>query len=309
MKFFLFIFLVLHGLLVDGSVSKCEQTARDQAAKKIKECKSIAIRNNERRGAQLIRNFRTQIQEFETEKRTRMRNVCEKAKTIYEPTSNGLISEIPPNWGCQIDETMQKVWMKLREQRHNIDNSSEAFNIVLVGRSGAGKSYFGNALLGILEPGKREGVPFPVYDDLYVTRNVYAQNGKLFGGLYDKELGLTKSLSINVFDTPGFSDANIENIRKNKLLISSAIKHQIHMIIYLVGPRFDANIQLSLQMLNEWIAGHMWRNLVVLKGRTSFEPSAVDTRSQNGNTMSKLKDNSKIVEYVSTRSDRLNAWT
>ena len=37
MKFFLFIFLVLHGLLVDGYlVSKCEQTARDQAAKKIK---------------------------------------------------------------------------------------------------------------------------------------------------------------------------------------------------------------------------------------------------------------------------------
>ena len=77
---------------------------------------------------------------------------------------------------------------------------------------------------------------------LSVTQNVYAQNGKLFGGLYDKELGLTKSLSINVFDTPGFSDANIENIRKNKLLIASAIKHQIHMIIFLVGPRFDANM-------------------------------------------------------------------
>ena len=67
-----------------------------------------------------------------------MRDICEKAKAIYEP--NGLISEIPPRWGCQIDETMQKVLMKLRAQRHNIDNSPEAFNIVLVGQTGAGKA-------------------------------------------------------------------------------------------------------------------------------------------------------------------------
>ena len=80
----------------------------------------------------------TFLRKFETEKRTRMHDICEKAKTIYEP--NGLISEIPPRWGCQIDETMQKVLMKLRAQRHNIDNSPEAFNIVLVGRTGAGKA-------------------------------------------------------------------------------------------------------------------------------------------------------------------------
>ena len=63
-----------------------------------------------------------------------------------------------------------------------------------------------------------------------VTQNVYAANGKLFGGLYDRELGLSKSLSINVFDTPGFADSNIDNVRKNKLLIASAIKNDIHMI-------------------------------------------------------------------------------
>ena len=47
---------------------------------------------------------------------------------------------------------------------------------------------------------------------------MYAGTGLLFGGLYDKELGLSKPTKINVFDTPGFADANIENVRKNKEL-------------------------------------------------------------------------------------------
>ena len=54
-----------------------------------------------------------------------------------------------------------------------------------------------------------------------VTENVFAQSGFLFGGLYDEELGLSSSMKINVFDTPGFADADIDNIRKNKLLIAS----------------------------------------------------------------------------------------
>ena len=52
-----------------------------------------------------------------------------------------------------------------------------------------------------------------------MTQNVYAQTGFLFGGLYDKELGLRKPLKVNIFDTPGFADVDIDNIRKNKILI------------------------------------------------------------------------------------------
>ena len=50
---------------------------------------------------------------------------------------------------------------KLSEQNLNIDRSGNAFNIVLVGRTGSGKSYFANALLGVLQPGRVDGVPFP----------------------------------------------------------------------------------------------------------------------------------------------------
>ena len=45
-----------------------------------------------------------------------------------------------------------------------------------------------------------------------MTQNVYAQTGFLFGGLYDKELGLRKPLKVNIFDTPGFADVDIDNI-------------------------------------------------------------------------------------------------
>ena len=71
---------------------------------------------------------------------------------------------------------------------------------------------------------------------------------------------------VNVFDTPGFADSDPENIKKNKLLIASAIKNDIHMIIFLTSnARFDAGNQDALEMLNEWTAGKMWNNILIVK--------------------------------------------
>ena len=75
------------------------------------------------------------------------------------------------------------------------------------------------------------------------------------------------------------------------------------MIIFLSpGPRLDADNQLSLEMLNEWTAGKMWSNLVVVKGRTSFGESEANARMSNDNSIFHMKDNSKIVEFLSKRS-------
>jgi hypothetical protein len=51
----------------------------------------------------------------------------------------------------------------------------------------------------------------------------------------------------------------------------SSLKNDIHMIIFLTTLRFDAGVQLSMKMLNEWTAGKMWENIVVVKGRTLFD--------------------------------------
>ena len=114
---------------------------------------------------------------------------------------------------------------------------------------------------------------------LSMTENVYAQTGTLFGGRYDADLGLNSSIKINVFDTPGFSDTNVDNIRKNKFLIASSLKNNIHMIIFVSpNPRFDNNNQLSLQMINEWTSGKMWKNLLITKARTTFDRESIRQR-------------------------------
>ena len=77
-----------------------------------------------------------------------------------------------------------------------------------------------------------------------VTQNVSAQTGKLFGGYYDNDIGLSESIDINVFDTPGFDDANVANIEKNKVLIANSLQEDIHMVIYLSSlSRIDAKQQ------------------------------------------------------------------
>ena len=54
-----------------------------------------------------------------------------------------------------------------------MDQSGEAINIVLVGRTGVGKSYFGNALLGSLNPGRKDGVPFSAKESQALIINKY----------------------------------------------------------------------------------------------------------------------------------------
>jgi len=53
---------------------------------------------------------------------------------------------------------------QVRAQRLDIDNSADTYNILVVGRTGAGKSYFANSLLGSLNPGSSRNVPFPAGD-------------------------------------------------------------------------------------------------------------------------------------------------
>ena len=66
-----------------------------------------------------------------------------------------------------------------------------------------------------------------------VTQVIRGQQGTLFDGHFDELLGLEEPMKINVFDTPGFLDANINNIEKNKLLIATTLKFDIDVVLFI----------------------------------------------------------------------------
>ena len=51
---------------------------------------------------------------------------------------------------------IKNVTEAIKSQVLDVDDSADAINIVLIGQTGAGKSYFANALLGSMNPGHKD---------------------------------------------------------------------------------------------------------------------------------------------------------
>ena len=81
---------------------------------------------------------------------------CNRAKDVYD--MNGLLDRVPVEWNCdefyRRDSAIDETLASLQEQTLDVTvGDPTVVNIVMVGLTGAGKSYFGNALLGSTSPG------------------------------------------------------------------------------------------------------------------------------------------------------------
>jgi len=286
--------------------SRCEIAAKDKAFTEIQSCKTESLGKISRK---YQRELAYKTRRLERRKSYLHRRLCDKVTNIYEP--NGLFKDIPSSWNCSSDPFAQAVLKDLDLSKLRVPDGDNAYNIVIVGETGTGKSYFANGLLGSLNPG-RDGNEFSVRGGKAGhTQNISVASGLLFGGRYDSDLGLSESIKINVFDTPGLKDSNVTNVRKNKLLIATALQQKIDMVIILtVTPRFDDDIQSTLRMLNDWTGGSIWGNMVHILGRFSFNEEDVANRAiaRDPLTMFDLKNNDEDVDFLMRRQEEEN-WT
>jgi hypothetical protein len=183
--------------------------------------------------------------------------LCDKAFTKYIPF--GLDDLLPDSWGCGLILNDTRAFEN--DSREKDTTGNRIPNVIMLGSTGAGKSYYGNGLLGAQNP-----CP-PIHSTVAknyfgcghssnsVTRNVKAQYGTYFDDMYS-QYGV-KPMDLNVYDTPGFYDTDPGQILQNKRLIAKQLDIEIDAFIYLLGtnPRIDSTTQAIFSTLHEWTLG------------------------------------------------------
>jgi hypothetical protein len=149
------------------------------------------------------------------------------------------------------------------------ENGNDIPNVVVIGNTGIGKSYYGNGLMGNLDP--NTGYFGTSSSHASCTRGATGVSGYFYGQLltsYNVE-----PMMMNFYDTPGFADSDPCQIEKNKERIAATLDKPIHAFILLTdhsNSRINANQKMLFKMLNEWTMGHIWNNLIVSYPRMTF---------------------------------------
>jgi predicted GTPase len=129
--------------------------------------------------------------------------LCQKAEMKYIPF--GLEDLLPAAWECGNNFNETRTFEDF--SRATDIKGNRIPNVIMLGATGSGKSYYGNGLLGAQNP-----CP-PIHSTIHtnyfgcgkssnsVTTNVKAQYGTYFGDMY-REYGV-KPMEVNIYDTPG----------------------------------------------------------------------------------------------------------
>ena len=164
------------------------------------------------------------------------------------------------------------------------DDGETIPNIVIIGNTGAGKSYYANGLMGQPDPNIGYFGTSNSHDSC--TRDVKGVLTSFYGGRLSSYN--VKPFLMNLFDTPGFADSDPCQIEKNKERIAATLSEPIHAFIFLAdhsNSRIDANQQKIFQMLNEWTMGHIWSNFILAYPRMTFH---------HNNKMDRIEDSTSF---------------
>lgn len=149
------------------------------------------------------------------------------------------------------------------------ENGEVIPNVVILGNTGVGKSYYGNGIMGNLDP--NTGYFGTSNSHVSCTRGATGVSGFFYNQLLTS-YGV-EPMEMNFYDTPGFADSDPCQIEKNKERIAAALENPIHAFVFLTdhsNSRINANQQMLFKMLNEWTMGHIWNNFVIAYPRMKF---------------------------------------
>ena len=167
-------------------------------------------------------------------------------------------------------------------------------NVVVIGNTGIGKSYYANGLMGSLDP---DNGFFGTSDSHgSCTRGVRGVSGWFYGR---KLQAYFNPIRINLYDTPGFADSDPCQIEKNKERIAATLGKPIHAFIFMAdhtNSRIDANQQKLFKMLNEWTMGNIWNNLIVGYPRMTFD---------HNDRMNRLDQQTSFHKQLQTKKEKL----
>ena len=248
----------------------------------VEKMKDIAerIKNNERADAEFCYNIEKKYKPFGIEAPVGLN--CQK----FEDYSDSCREKNPNAYDASC-ETGKKP--SPTPPRDIDENGNNIPNVVVLGNTGVGKSYYGNGLMGNLDP--NTGYFGTSDSHLSCTRGASGVSGYFYDQLltsYNVE-----PMLMNFYDTPGFADSDPCQIEKNKERIASTMDKPIDAFIFLThhdNSRINANQQMLFKMLNEWTMGHIWNNLIIGYPRMTFFHGDRMNRADNGNSYLKELD-------------------
>ena len=144
---------------------------------------------------------------------------------------------------------------------------------MLIGQTGAGKSFFGNALLGSLDPSVGVFTTGDRSEDHSVmdavTKYVNGKTGWFFGKSNQRNLGIDH-FELNVVDTPGWGDPDPAKREINSQRVAQSLTFGVNLFFFVKSSemvRFSETEQDILGDLHHWTNGEFWKRLDMVSNK------------------------------------------